>query len=284
MSNFCEVCQQPLSSRFAKKYCSISCSTVTGTARLQLYSKIKNTEKYELYKQTTKQCAYCMVTLNFDKKRNKFCSKSCSAHFNNAKRKPSADSNVKRRSTLIARHIQSYNLNPKQCLHCQRALDYNNRKQQFCSQLCKQQKVQKINITQECIFIDIKTKLVRCICAKTGEVFYAPTWRKYSSETIYNELSLYRNACQFTCSIGDNFPNAMLLKQHGWYHPILNPHGVSRDHKLSINDGFQLRVDPSIMKHPANCELMIHKDNQRKHKKSSIDLETLLKVIAQWPF
>lgn len=279
MSNQCQECLQPLSPDKKGKYCSVACSTVSGTERLKFYGQSRNKTKYNNYAENLKHCAHCGISLNFEQRNNKFCSKSCSAHHNNSNRQPSSNSNAKRRSTLIARHMQLYSQNPKQCVNCHRAIDYDSRKQEFCSKLCHQEHVQKNSTSQ-----DITTKFVRCVCARTGEVFYSPTWRKYSNQAIYNELKLYRHACQFTFGIGDNFPNANLLQTYGWYHPVSNPGGVSRDHKFSVADGFRLGIDPSIMRHPANCELMIHKSNQHKLKKSSIDYSMLLEMIKLWPF
>jgi len=58
--------------------------------------------------------------------------------------------------------------------------------------------------------------------------------------------------------------------------------GVSRDHLYSVYDGFSNKIDPKILKHPANCRLMIHSENSRKHKTSSITLNELKERIKIW--
>lgn len=46
-------------------------------------------------------------------------------------------------------------------------------------------------------------------------------------------------------------------------------------------------VDPEIVAHPANCQLLLQSDNSRKKTHSSITLEELVKRISEfkhvWP-
>ena len=51
---------------------------------------------------------------------------------------------------------------------------------------------------------------------------------------------------------------------------------------VSVRTGFDLGIDPKIIKHPANCEIMLHKQNQSKREKSSITIEELLARIRNW--
>ena len=73
-----------------------------------------------------------------------------------------------------------------------------------------------------------------------------------------------------------------LVANHGWYHPNTNPNGVSRDHMFSIKDGYKQHVDPSILRHPANCQLLQHTNNMAKGINSSIKLTELMNRIANW--
>jgi hypothetical protein len=50
----------------------------------------------------------------------------------------------------------------------------------------------------------------------------------------------------------------------------------------SVSDGFKNGVNPNIIKHPANCEIVKHIDNQKKNSKSNITLNELLEKIEQW--
>jgi hypothetical protein len=58
--------------------------------------------------------------------------------------------------------------------------------------------------------------------------------------------------------------------------------GVSRDHMFSIKDGYRMHISPEILAHPANCQLLLHGDNMRKHVHSSITLDELLERIRMW--
>ena len=95
----------------------------------------------------------------------------------------------------------------------------------------------------------------------------------------------YRPSCEFRFSLRkySAWFGTDLLKEHGMYSPSNkknNLNGVSRDHLLSVSDGFKQGIEPVIMSHPANCEFMLHRKNQSKHTKSSITLAELLEKIT----
>lgn len=100
-------------------------------------------------------------------------------------------------------------------------------------------------------------------------------------------IARYRQLCEFKFNLSD-FSSEFdfeLVKKYGWYSPTNkknNLNGVSRDHMFSIKDGFINKIDPEVIKHPANCKLIIHNDNSSKHGKSSITLEQLLERISKW--
>jgi hypothetical protein len=102
-----------------------------------------------------------------------------------------------------------------------------------------------------------------------------------------DNLQTYRKACKFNFSLNsypDRF-NFSLIGQYGWYSPSNkknNMGGVSRDHMLSVRDGFQQGIPPEIISHPANCQLLRHCDNISKNKKSVITYEQLLERIKSW--
>ena len=108
-------------------------------------------------------------------------------------------------------------------------------------------------------------------------------WKSYhkSSRTLREE---YKRQCQFQFNVYDypEYFNLELLTQHGWYSPVNknnNLNGVSRDHRLSIADGFEQNINPDIISHPVNCKLVCHRDNQIKHRKSTVSLEELSEEI-----
>lgn len=97
----------------------------------------------------------------------------------------------------------------------------------------------------------------------------------------------YRLDCAFKFNVFDypNYYDLTLIEKFGWYSAANrgnNLSGVSRDHMYSVKDGFRNNVDPSIISHPANCCLMLHKDNNEKKTKSSITLEELIEKIKNF--
>lgn len=94
------------------------------------------------------------------------------------------------------------------------------------------------------------------------------------------EFEQYKQDCQFKFNVYE-FPllfDLGLVEKFGWYKPTNrgnNLGGVSRDHIISIRDGFYQKIDPKLMSHPANCRLMLHSDNSRKHAKSEMTVEEL---------
>lgn len=102
-----------------------------------------------------------------------------------------------------------------------------------------------------------------------------------------NEFFNYKRSCQFKFNLW-KYPEEFdldLIKKHGWYQAFNrgnNLGGVSRDHKISIKYGWTNKIPPEIMSHPANCKLMVHRDNISKHSKCSISVEELQKNIDNW--
>lgn len=137
----------------------------------------------------------------------------------------------------------------KSCLHCgnEMQLLQSQRKRKFCSQIC---------------------------------------WVKYTEENKESFL-LYRQRCKFKFNVYE-FPSKFdltIIDELGWYSPSNkknNLDGVSRDHMLSVSEGYSLGIDPEIISHPANCEIIPHRKNQKKRHKSSMSLEELIEKIKNW--
>jgi hypothetical protein len=208
------------------------------------------------YNNTPKICEYCQSAKTYKARNNKFCSSSCAAKFN-----------------MKIRYESGWRLSAES-----KNKTSNKNSGVYRGKRGKKEKLLEV--------IGPYTKIYLCTCKFSGIKFYSKTVRQ-----IYPYLKRnyedYCRACKFTFGISlypEWFSYARdLIIQHGWYasssktHPgISNPTGVSRDHKISVSYGFNHNIDPTIISHPANCEIMQHKLNSSKKTKCSISLDQLL--------
>jgi hypothetical protein len=102
-----------------------------------------------------------------------------------------------------------------------------------------------------------------------------------------NFYKFYKPLCVFEFDITEykNKFDLESVKNNGWYSPKNkgnNLKGVSKDHMYSVRDGFINKIDPKIIKHPANCQLLLHSENNSKNYNSSITIEELMERIKNW--
>lgn len=246
-----------------KLYCSLSCRNQYVNTHLRDYSKCSDTfekkrkEKEKEYMKNPSYCKTCnkLIPLKEKAKGKLFCSHSCSASHNNAKRvvtwndkiRDGVNNYIKENGYFGAALIKvnlKQDKEQKYCLNCNSSLTKN---KFYCDKKCKQQYERK-NMT---------------------------------------DFIKYKLDCQFKFNLSD-FPNEYdfsLIEEYGWYSPKNkknNLFGVSRDHIFSIREGYNLGIDPKIISHPANCQLLPHSENSSKHKKCSISLEDLLTKIENF--
>ena len=136
------------------------------------------------------------------------------------------------------------------------------------------------------------TKIYRNVCIFSGKVWYDITRKTIYPKLCDSKLD-YRRSCSFEFSVF-SFPlwfteAKILIEQYGWYSTpgsnkrgIKNINGISRDHMISVTDGWQHKIPSNVINHPANCSLMPHKINQKKNSKSSISLEELYQRIEDF--
>ena len=209
---------------------------------------------HEHKKLKPKECLFCGVEFKPESLESKFCSLSCAAKYNNHKRKGtnylSEDGlkSLRLASELkIKENKELYIQDPKYCKECEGVISYVKRDQVFCDIDCK---------------------------------------RKYDRRNM-SKYQIYWQECQFKFNLKE-YPDEFdfsLIEQHGWYSPTNknnNLDGVSRDHILSIRDGFEMKIDPEIISHPANCQLLKHTDNISKNRKSDVTIEELMSKIERW--
>lgn len=98
---------------------------------------------------------------------------------------------------------------------------------------------------------------------------------------------MYKRLSKFEFGIASypNYYDISLIEQHGWYKAKNhgdNPNGVSRDHIMSVVWGYKNDVNPYLLSHPANCQLMIHRKNSSKGCRESIDVDDLMAKIEMF--
>jgi hypothetical protein len=210
-----------------------------------------SSDKWGAHKEYTVRCLTCENNFSvcereklFPQREKYFCSRSCA----NTK-KHSEDTKRKIKNALLKACGKEFKGYEKNCLFCNKSYRTLKKKQRFCS--------------RECV---------------NGE---------RAKECNSTNLEKYRRKCKF----GFNpykYPNEFnieLLKNRGFYSPTNkknNLNGVSKDHMVSVRWGFENDIDPKIMSHPANCQLMIHSENVSKNKKCDLTLEELLSKIHEW--
>lgn len=229
-------------------YCSASCRTKTTNRTNKNYKQCADTiKRNNAKKYAGLRCKQCDALIPYEKRHNKFCASSCSATFNNTRRRLNSATKEKIRNSLLKGQL----CKKKACIECGELT--NNSK--YCS--------------RKCYYIAITNV------------------KKLNSESTTTKLSSYRTACKFNFSLKDypDRFDFSLIESHGWYKPTNrgnNLYGVSRDHMFSVKDGFMHGVDPDIIKHPANCRLITHSDNVRKGSSSCITLDELMERINNW--
>ena len=193
----------------------------------------------------------------------KFCSRSCA----NSRGPRSEDFKHKVRSKLLGRKVsdstkakisgnnhpkrKGRNLPPvfvqKECLCCNKVFQSPHGKQKYCSQKCYS------------LFVEL-------------------------SKTAFEK---YKNACVFKFNVYD-YPEEFdltLVEKYGFYSAANrgnNLNGISRDHKISITYGFKNNINPKLISHPANCQLMLQSENSSKKTKCSISVDELKNEIQKW--
>ncbi len=234
-------------------YCSLKCRNIYVNKYMRDYTKCAETMSGKKeYDKNPKKCEECKTIIEYDKRRNIYCSSNCSAIVENRKRK---DNNYK----LI--HTEETK-NKLRELNIGKAKIKANKNGNYYIEHIK------------CKMCDNKTKNIYCsdVCRKTDKYGNMETFKLYKIYTTFKfSLNYYPTEYNFN-----------LIKEYGWYKAVNNGNntdGVSRDHIISVKDGFKKMINPLLLSHPANCQLLKHSNNISKNKKSDITIDELLEKI-----
>lgn len=227
------------------QYCSLTCRNVYVNKHLRNYAAINTKTKNEQsYLENPKLCLKCNIVINYDKRRQNYCSHSCHAAIATTGRVVSKKTKLKIQKKL--NFFYSNKIELIKCKHCDMAINSSLRIK-YCSDVCRK-KFRQRNLTS---------------------------------------YQAYKQDCKFNFNL-NSFPkefNFELIKTYGWYkakNKGNNMNGVSRDHMYSIKDGFKNNIDPMLISHPANCKLILQRENAIKNTKSSITLLELKNKIQAW--
>ena len=214
----------------------------------------------------------------------KFCSLSCGTSFRN--------------KINLKKSISKYQLNPVKCKCCQTVLEFEKRKNKYCSNSCSS-KITNLEVPRKSgpkakeKFPFSKIKFI--VCQHTNQIYSnrnSDGSIRRCSPYIKTAKEQYRASARFKFNVY-HYPeefNLSLIEQYGWYTcPGLkrkgqpkNILGVSRDHIISVSYGFANNIDTKIISHPANCRIMLHLDNKTKNTKCDITVDQLLEKIKIW--
>lgn len=242
------------------------CKQEILTCNLNAHHKSVHTPKPQ------KQCPKCST---MHSKPGKFCSHSCSnsrPHTDESKAKTSEKlAGRKMSSTSIAKMVSTRKANGSYKLS-------DDHKEKLRIANTKKHKKFPNKVGPYCTVYHNK-------CAVCSKVSLEKSFRKYCSEhssLLTNKRAVYK----FRFNVYD-YPDLFdlnLLSEVGFYAPRgkagkWNPNGLSRDHRVSVDEAIRNNYDPYYITHPLNCELMPHLENNSKNTASSITYTQLITLV-----
>ena len=264
-------------------------------------NKAKALERKQQYELDPRRCKHCQEALPY-RYVGVFCDHTCAASYNNLKRPPKTDAMKKKVSESVTRF---YDINGRVSKSKENSTPKYSKVQFLSCTCCKNifyikghmnlalVKNHHLTVCPKCKSVPF-SKIISNSCKNCHTEFLTRYPKKYCPD-CFPTITYYRSLCAFEFNVYD-YPDEFdlnLLNKFGWYSPngykkrnkTPNLNGVSRDHLYSIHDGFVNRIDPTILAHPANCQILIHNGqhgNNKKKANSSIDLETLKQRIIEW--
>ena len=178
-----------------------------------------------------------------------------------------------------------------------------NKKRKFCSDECCRTFFRNEKILDNCINCNkpLNRKIQKKFCSSTCSALFNnlkrnKISRKKQSTSLRitlaingklrtDEKDIYYSKCAFKSwdkSIWSKIPGYSLISEIGMFNPVTNPTGAVRDHIVSKYYGWKNSVDPEIISHPANCQIISNLDNIKKGARSDLFLKDLLESINNW--
>lgn len=246
----------PSNGKFIANVC---CSLITKQTVLVRILE-KHDLKYISDNTMDNECKHCQSLI---KRTQNFCDKSCRTKYTNIKRGPRNEGTKKNISFGLAK------FNADKPLVNDTLPKYNLR--------TKNQRLKK-----EPVIIGPFSKLFMLTCAQCQTKFVNRRPVKYCNQHKDLYKSNNRNRYRFTFSLSkypDIFSDySSLLKEYGMWSPK-NTSGLTRDHRVSVNEAIKNNYDPYYITHPLNCELMPWHQNNKKNTKCSLLYQELVSLV-----
>lgn len=239
----------------------------------QRLDRIKN------YYQSPNHCKICNTELDWFSRKNTYCSHSCSAKQNNFLMTRTEAQNIKTSESL-------------KMFHAQRKSEKKTFKENFIGPIYQKQRKQHIRKTPKrkptYEIVGQFSKIYFCKCKFCSDIFTEQTVKQICNECKVKTNKLYVDF-RFDFNVYD-YPDLFdlnLLQKEGWFSPRgksgrWNPTGLSRDHRVSVSEAVKNNYDPFYIKHPINCELMTHIENNKKKTKSSMLYSELVARVNEY--
>ena len=123
-----------------------------------------------------------------------------------------------------------------------------------------------------------------CKCSHCNIQFTNKSFKKYCNNCEHKYSHDGRAKYWFTFNVF-HYPDLFdlsLITTIGFRDNKTNPNGITRDHKISVNEAIRNNYDSYYIKHPLNCELMRFDENNRKKTKCSITYEKLVELVSNY--
>ena len=206
----------------------------------------------------------------------------------------------------ISNKLQSnYYNEPKCCKECNEIIPYDNRYNMFCSSSCGAKNTNQLRKESGWTLSDNSRNAIRdklsIVSGPYTKVYFKPC--KFCNQTFTTtgrsrickncqHLKWNNNQDQYSFKFNVfDYPDLFNLDQInsiGWVAfggkrgGNKNIQGLSRDHRVSVNDAKKFNYDPYYISHPLNCEIMPHTTNNKKKTKSSIAYLELVNLVDKY--
>jgi hypothetical protein len=216
---------------------------------------------------------------------------------------------AKKMAELKIIKVAEYNKNPKLCKHCQNPIPYDKKVNNFCSRSCscsynniiksydsvketwakkpKSIKRPAIKKNRSGHIIEPNapySTIFNCNCQHCKTKFINRIQKRYCSncENLYSHDGRAKFWFTFNVFHYPDLFDLSLINTYGFRDNKTNPNGITRDHKISVNDAIRYGYDPYYIKHPMNWELMFFNENNKKKTNSSITYQELIKLVDDY--